>query len=150
DSSEIFTMTNVNEFGAAPAPEQLPPDAQLFQLIAGAFISQAIYVTAKLGIADLVADGPKDVKYLAEKTASQERALYRILRACASVGAFTQVEGRKFANTPMTETLRSDNPRSTRDLTIWLAEEPHWRVYGEMLYCAKTGKPSWDKVHGEP
>ena len=50
----------------------------------------------------------------------------------------------------MTETLRSDNPRSTRDLTIWMGEEPHWRVYGELLYSVKTGKPAWDKVHNEP
>ncbi|HYJ90204.1 MAG TPA: methyltransferase, partial [Pyrinomonadaceae bacterium] len=61
-----------------------------------------------------------------------------------------EIEDKKFANTPMTETLRSDNPRSTRDLTIWMNEEPHWRVYGEMLYSVRTGKPAWDKVHGEP
>jgi hypothetical protein len=144
-------MTKTNDTAAAAAaPEQLPPDAQLLQLVAGAFVSQAIYVAAKLGIADILADGPRDVKYLAEKTATQERALYRLLRACASVGAFTETENKRFSNTPMTETLRSDAPRSTRDLTIWMGEEPHWRVYGELLYSVKTGRPSWDKVHGEP
>jgi len=143
-------MTTINESAAAVAPEQLPPDAQLLQLISGALVSQAIYVAAKLGVADVLADGPRDVKYLAEKTATDERSLYRLLRACASVGAFAETDGKTFANTPMTETLRSDNPRSTRDLTIWLAEEPHWRVYGELLYSVKTGKPAWDKVHGEP
>src|SRR5580765_5230450 len=106
-------MTTNNETAAATAPEQLPPDAQLLQLISGAFISQAIYVAAKLGIADILADGPRDVKYLAEKTASDERSLYRLLRACASAGAFAEDDGKTFANTPMTETLRSDNPRST-------------------------------------
>lgn len=143
-------MTPTNESAAAPAPEQLPPDAQLLQLVSGAFVSQAIYVAAKLGIADLLADGAKDVTYLAEKTATDERSLYRLLRACASVGAFDETADKTFANTPITETLRSDNPRSTRDLTIWIGEEPHWRVYGELLYSVKTGKPAWDKVHGEP
>ena len=51
-------MTINNETSAAaPAPQQLPPDVQLLQLVMGAFVSQAIYVTAKLGIADLVAAG---------------------------------------------------------------------------------------------
>jgi hypothetical protein len=135
---------------AVTAPNELPPDAQLLQLALGAFISQAVYVAAKLGIADILADGPRDITYLAEKTASHERSLYRLLRACASAGAFKELDGRKFENTPMTESLRSDHPRSTRDLTIWMNEEPHWRVYGELLYSVKTGKPSWDKVHGEP
>lgn len=144
-----MTLTNEST-AAAQAPEHLPPDAQLLQLVSGAFVSQAIYVAAKLGIADLVAEGPRDVRYLAEKTATEERSLYRLLRACAGVGAFTETAEKTFANTPMTETLRSDNPRSTRDLTIWLGEEPHWRVYGELLYSVRTGKPAWDKVHGEP
>ena len=143
-------MTITNETAAATAPQQLPPDAQLLQLVGGAFISQAIYVAAKLGIADLVADGPRTVGYLADKTATQERALYRLLRACASVGAFTETEPKTFANTPMTESLRSDSPRSTRDLTIWMGEEPHWRVYGNLLHSVKTGKPAWDLVHSEP
>lgn len=143
-------MSTINETSAAAAaPAQLPPDVQLLQLASGAFISQAIYVAAKLGIADLVADGPKTIQYLAAKTATQERALYRLLRACSSVGAFNEIEPKTFANTPMTESLRSDNPRSTRDLTIWMGEEPHWRVYGNLLHSVKTGKPAWELVHKE-
>jgi hypothetical protein len=143
-------MTITTETAVTPVPELLPPDVQLLQLVSAAFVSQAIYVAAKLGIADLVADGPKTGHYLAEKTAAQERALYRLLRACASVGAFIEIESKTFANTAMTESLRSDNPRSTRDLTIWMGEEPHWRVYGNLLHSVKTGKPAWDLVHDEP
>jgi len=139
-----------NNTSAAPALEQLPPDAQLLQLVSGAFISAAVYTAAKLGIADLLAEGPQPVSYLAEKTGSDERSLYRVLRSLASVGAFTEVSDRAFANTPMTETLRSDAPRSTRDLTIWMGEPEHWKVYGDLMFSVKTGKPCWDNVHGEP
>src|ERR1035437_7923592 len=31
-----------------------------------------------------------------------------------------------------------------------MLEEPHWRVYGEMLYSVQTGKTAWDRVYGEP
>ena len=143
-------MSNQPTLAAAAAPQQLPPDAQLLQLVSGAFVSQAVYVAAKLGIADLLADGPQDVKTLAYETGMDERSLYRVLRSLASVGAFTEIEDKTFANTPMTETLKSDHPASTRDLTIWMGEEPHWRVYGELLYSVRTGKPAWDKVHKEP
>lgn len=135
---------------AATAMETLPPDAQLLQLVSGAFISSAVYAAAKLGIADLLADGPQSTAFLAEKTTTDERSLYRVLRALASVGAFAEVDSRTFANTPMTESLRSDSPRSTRDLTIWMGEPDHWKVYGDLLYSVKTGKPCWDNVHGEP
>lgn len=134
----------------ATAPRSVPPEAQLLQLVSGAFISAAVYAAAKLGIADLLADGPQSAAYLAEKTGSDERSLYRVLRSLASVGAFTEVSDKTFSNTPMTETLRSDALRSTRDLTIWMGEPDHWKVYGDLLHSVKTGKPCWDNVHGEP
>lgn len=130
--------------------ELLPPDAQLLQLIGGAFVSAAIYAAAKLGIADLLADGPRTTAFLAEMTGSDEHSLYRVLRSLASVGAFAEMDDRTFQNTPMTETLRSNAVRSTRDLAIWLGEPEHWKVYGDLLYSIKTGKPCWDNVHGEP
>ncbi|MEP7212393.1 MAG: methyltransferase [Acidobacteriota bacterium] len=142
-------MTTTN-LAAAPAADALPPDAQLLQFSAGAFLAQAIYVAAKLGVADLLAEGPKSVEFLSVATSTDERSLYRVLRSLASAGAFTENDGKVFSNTPMTETLRSDHPRSTRDMTIWLNEEEHWRVYGQMMYSVKTGKPAWDSVHGEP
>jgi hypothetical protein len=142
-------MTTQSNLAATAVPA-VPPDVQILQLVGGAFISQAVYVAAKLGIADLLADGPKTAKYLAENTQTGERSLYRVLRSLASVGAFVESDGKTFANTPMTETLRSDVPNSTRDTTIWMAEEEHWRVYGSLLYSVQTGKPAWDKVHGEP
>jgi hypothetical protein len=136
--------------GPAPAERPLPPDAQLLQLVSGAFVSAAVYAAAKLGIADLLAEGPQTAGYLAEKTGSDERSLYRVLRALASVGVFVETTDKTFANTPMSETLRSDAPRSTRDLTIWMGEPEHWKVYGDLLYSVRTGKPCWDNVHGEP
>ena len=39
--------------------EPLPPQLALFQMIAGHYLSRAIYVAAKLGIADLLSNGPQ-------------------------------------------------------------------------------------------
>jgi len=134
----------------ASAEQAAPPAAKLMDLVGGAFVSQAIYVAAKLGIADLLADGPRSAEFLAVATSTHERSLYRLLRSLTSVGVFTEVEPRIYGNSPMSETLRSDHPASTRDVAIWMNEEEHWRVYGHLLHSVKTGKPAWDVVHGEP
>ena len=41
---------------AAEATMPVPPEAQLMQIVGGCFQSQAVYVAAKLGIADLLKD----------------------------------------------------------------------------------------------
>ena len=134
----------------ATALQELPPDAQLLSIVSSAWTSAAVYVAAKLGIADLLKDGPKTTEYLSVATSTHEMSLYRVLRAVASVGVFIEQDGRTFANTPMSETLRSGNPNSVRDLTIWINEPEHWKVYGDLMHSVKTGGPAWDKTHGEP
>ncbi|MCA1624213.1 MAG: acetylserotonin O-methyltransferase [Acidobacteria bacterium] len=139
---------NTRNNTAAPMLETMPPEAQLMQLVGGSFISQATYVAAKLGLADLMKEKPQTIEELAKETETHERSLYRVLRTLASVGAFREVEPKVFANTPVSETIRTDVPGSLRDMAIWMGEEPHWRVYGEMLHSVKTGKVAWEQVHG--
>jgi hypothetical protein len=71
---------------------QASPTVQLEHMIAGSWISQAIGVATELGIADLLVDGPQSVAKLAEQTGSHQRSLYRLLRALASVGVFSEIE----------------------------------------------------------
>lgn len=135
---------------AAMAPQGLPAEVQLAQLFMGPFIAQAIYVGAKLGIADLLKDGPVSAADLAVKTGSHERSLYRALRSAASVGVFAETENKEFVNTPMSELLITDAANSMRYMTMWMGEEEHWRVYGHLLHSVKTGETAWEVVHGEP
>ncbi|HUE82398.1 MAG TPA: methyltransferase [Pyrinomonadaceae bacterium] len=134
---------------AAPAPGQLTPEAHLMQIVSGCFLTQAVYVAAKLGIADLLKDKPETVAELARKTNTHERSLYRVMRALVSVGVFTETEPQVFALNPPADLLRSDAPGSMRDAAIFLGERWHWDVYGEMLYSVQTGKVAWPHVHGQ-
>ena len=127
-----------------------PADVQVLQMALAPFTTQALYVAAKLDIADLLADGPRTAAELAGATGTDERSLYRILRALASAGVFSETESRIFVNTPASETLRSDGPNSTRYFVMFCGEEPHWRNIGHTMYSVKTGKPCWEHVHGEP
>ena len=71
---------------AAASAQPLPPDAQLLQLAFGPMLAQALYVAAKLNVADLLAEKPLPINELAARTETHERALYRILRSLTSVG----------------------------------------------------------------
>jgi len=80
-------MSEEVEMGAGASP----PPATLLQMMTGYWVSQALHVAAKLGIADLLADGPVDCEDLAAATDTHAPSLQRVLRALASVGVFTEV-----------------------------------------------------------
>ncbi len=128
--------------------ETLPPEAQLMQMIMGCFVSQAVSVAAKLGIADLVKDNPQTIRELAEKTATHERSLYRLLRSLASVGVFRETEEKVFALSPLAEPLVSERAGSVRDAAIFMGADWHWNVYGAMMHSVKTGEAAWKQIHG--
>ena len=93
-------------------PMSIPPAAQILQMANGYMLSQTIGVAARLGIADLLRDGPRTSDDLAQAVRVNADALYRTLRAMASVGIFTETSPRTFANTALSEVLRSDVPYS--------------------------------------
>ena len=86
--------------------------AALMQLVLAFRVSQALHVTATLGIADLLAAGPRPAADLAQATGTHPRALYRLLRAVASVGVLAEDGAGAFALTDLGQFLRADHPRS--------------------------------------
>ena len=124
-----------------------PPPAVLLQMMTGYWVSQAVYVAAKLGVADLLVDGPLPVEALAERTGSHAPSLHRTLRALASAGVFTEASPGTYALTPMAELLRSGTPNSMRALAIMYAEE-HYRAWGDFLYSVRTGKTAFSEYFG--
>ncbi|WP_290050833.1 methyltransferase [Amycolatopsis solani] len=103
---------------------------------------------AELGVADRLADGPLPVAELAARTGSDADALYRVLRAMASKGVFTEVSSRTFGLTPLAEILRSDAPNSLRDV-FRLQGKPFMRnAYAEIGLSIRTGLPAFDQVNG--
>ena len=66
----------------------VPPQVALLSLTTGHWNMQGIFVAARLGIADLLRDGPQSSAALAESAPANPRALCRLLRALSSVGIF--------------------------------------------------------------
>jgi hypothetical protein len=124
------------------------PVLTLKQMITGYWTSQAIYVAAKLELADKLASGPKTSAELATLTQANPGALFRLLRALASVGVFAQQEGIEFANSPLSLPLQKQAENSQWAMAVMMGEE-HYAAWGELLYSVQTGQGSFRKVFGE-
>jgi hypothetical protein len=120
--------------------------ATLIDIACGYFLSQALFVAVKLGIADLLADGPKSSLELARSAGAHPDALHRILRTLAGRGVFAQGEDGRFALTSLAEPLRSDAPDSLRGYFALLGSDWYWRAWGELLHSARTGEPAFEHV----
>ncbi|MDQ6643503.1 MAG: methyltransferase, partial [Chloroflexota bacterium] len=77
----------------------VPSQLVLQRLIRGFEVTQCIYVAAKLGIADLLKDGPMSSEELAQATTTHAPSLYRVLRLLTAVDLFTEGEDHQFALT---------------------------------------------------
>src|SRR5947209_1408965 len=118
--------------GDSTSTQMHSPTRALAQMISGYWISQGIYAAAKLGIADLLEKGPRTVEDLAAATGTQPRALYRLLRALASVGLFVEKPGGTFNLAMLGTGLLTSAPGSQRPMAIMMGEE-HYRAWGELL-----------------
>jgi hypothetical protein len=125
------------------------PQQQLSQIIMAYWHSQAVYVAAELGIADLLKDGPRGIADLAAATHTHADSLFRLLRALASIGVFAETVPRTFAMTPLAEGLRSDAPQSQRALARMMGAE-QYQAWGDLLYSVQTGHKAFDRMFGKP
>jgi hypothetical protein len=130
-----------------PTATDESPSETLLRMMGGYRISQAIYVAARLGLADLLREGPLSCAALAERTGVPARSLYRLLRALASVGVFAETELETFALTPLAEPLRSDVPGSLRHNGVVLGAITY-RMWNELLPALQTGEPQFARVFG--
>ncbi|HWE91004.1 MAG TPA: methyltransferase [Pseudonocardiaceae bacterium] len=113
-----------------------------------AFLARALYVLAELGVADLLADGPRSGRELAEALAVEPVPLHQVLRAVASTGVLRTEPGdqtgpdQRFALTDGGQTLREGHRSGTRDLVLTMQGPVFWdclRVLPERVATGRTG-----------
>jgi hypothetical protein len=116
-------------------------------LMTGYKISQALYVVAKLGVADLLSDGPRPLVELARASDSDARSLRRVLRLLDAHGFFVEEGDGSFRLTDLGELLVSDAPRSD---WAWVMKEGElWsEAWRHLLECVQTGRPGFDIAYG--
>jgi hypothetical protein len=123
--------------------------AELRQLVNGYQVSQAIYVAAALGIADLLADGARSSDELAVDTDTHAASLYRLLRALAGIGVLHEDDERRFSLTPLGEPLRSDVRQPIGGWAAFVGRPTHWNAWGYLLHSVRTGENAMRHILGE-
>lgn len=116
----------------------------------GIIAAQAIYVAAKLRIADLLASGPKTIAELASESGTHPPTLERLLRALSTLEMFAPASDGRFRNTPLSEMLRSDHPQSQREGALFLPARFLWLPIGELFESVRTGEPAFRRIFGQP
>jgi hypothetical protein len=127
--------------------ETTSPESQVMQYILGKWISKPIHTAVELGIADILIKKDRHIEELAEKTETLPDELYRMMRALSSVGIFAELENRVFVNTPLSECLTE----SRLKYAVLMFHSPwHDKMWNNLLYSLKTGKPAFEKVFDTP
>lgn len=125
-----------------------PGPLALLDLITGSMVTQAVHVAAKLGVADLLAEGPLTAAEIAQRSGADADATYRVLRLLASHEVFAERPDGRFTLTPLAEGLRADAPLSMRGLALLLGHPLAWEDWGNLLLAVTTGDPVLPQLRG--
>ncbi len=111
----------------------------LIQLVQQGAMAQLVCASAELGIADLLAGGPKHVAELAQATQTHTPSLRRLLRTLVTLELCAECEDGSFLLLPRGDALRSDAANSVRSWMLWFGkhQSPAW---GLLLHSVKTGE----------
>jgi hypothetical protein len=103
--------------------------------------SRMLCAAARLGVADALGDEVRSVGFLAEQCHADATALYRLLRALASIGVTEETTPEHFRLTSFGQPLRRDVPESVWAAVIFWADllADDWSLLTE---CVRTGKPA--------
>ncbi len=124
------------------ADKRPPAQDTMLGHITGYWVSQLVYVAARLGIADELAGGPRTTAALAKKVGAHEPYLRRVLRALASLGIFAETANGRFRLTPLGATLRSDVKGSLRPFALMIVDTYNWNPWGDLLHGIAHGSSS--------
>jgi len=102
----------------------------LLHVITGFTRSQVVHVAAQLGLADLLADGPRSVEEMAVATGAHGPSLARLVRSLAALGLVAEADSGRIELTALGAPLRSATAGSVRDAALFLTGEWSWAAWG--------------------
>ncbi|MFF3731968.1 methyltransferase [Streptomyces sp. NPDC002476] len=110
-----------------------------------AILPHLIRLAAELDLAEVIADGPRDVEEIAASVGADTDALHRLLRALATVGMVEEADSRSFALTPTGRRLRDSAENSVRASVLNTDSQLAWLRGMDTI---RTGRSVFDQTHG--
>ena len=132
------------------APQSLPPHVQLIQMGAANVVANVVYVAAKLGLADQLADGPRSAAELAGPSGLHAASLHRLLRTMASLGLLTEGEAQRFSLTKLGEALKTGAPGSARATLIMQGSSWVRSSFANFIHSVQSGRTGFQEAQGMP
>jgi tRNA A58 N-methylase Trm61 len=112
---------------------------RILDLIQSHRVTAVIYVAARLGLAELLRDGPQTPGELAQATGADERALGRLLTALSTIGICSRTGEGSYALTEVGACLDGEAAHSFKSWAIFEAEMLS-KSWSGMLESVMTGK----------
>lgn len=125
-----------------------PPQVRLFEMTFANIQTQLIGSVARLGIADLLAEGPQTAEAMAAKTGVNADALHRTLRTMVGMGVFSLNPDGRFENNRTSEALRQTHLSRARNMAIYFAAESACIAWNHFDHVLETGKSAFQEVTG--
>lgn len=115
----------------------------LLEMMYGFQISQALFVAAKLEIADILSDSSKTADELAKAAGVNSQGIYHLMRMLVSVGVFSLEDNDKFCLNSLGKHLLTGTSDSLRGTVLTMGNELY-QGWGNLLYSIKTGETAFE------
>lgn len=125
------------------------PARRVVDILTSAWQAQALYAAAALRLPDHITAGHTTAEQLAKAAGADPDALERLMRLLTAMGLFEGTADGGYRPTAVSTLLRSDHPRSMRDMAIIYGEEFH-RAWGEAVPAVRTGISGFEHAFGLP
>src|SRR3954453_14264093 len=118
-------------------------------MVTGYWMTQIVRAAATFNLADHLATGIDTPDAIAAAECTDLDATRRLIRACASLGLVTSVDGKHFTGTSLLSTLHKDDPNSLRGMALAQAAPGHWLSWGRFPDAVRNGERQIRAAHGE-
>lgn len=146
----INTIGRIRNALGTASRSAVPANIALLEISQGAWLTQALYAAAQLGIADELRDRPRSSSDVASAVGADPGATYRLMRALAANGLLKLHRDGRFSLTRVGQALRSDYDGSMAPMIKLIGHPSHWEHWGNLLYSVKTGESGAEKLRGMP
>lgn len=132
---------------ASFAERMSPPPFAILDLVMSRWVGDALATITRLGVAEALADGPRDVASLAGELGLHEASLYRVLRALARKGLIDESKPRTFALTELTRPLLAGHAHSIRNMVLEITARRNVDAWARLDDAVRTGDQVWSRIH---
>jgi hypothetical protein len=130
--------------------QQVPPQAAIMHIIADYWLSRAVYLAARLKLADVIGNTRLALGAVAAATGTRPEALRRLLRALTAHGIFREEDDGTFSQTPLSEVLRSGIPGSMRAFAEVELGHDHYDSWRDAETCFTQPGTAFERIFSTP